>query len=277
MPLSFYLVMLSLLPGSKGDAALPRGAQPVPPVVESHGTGTAGAGAAAAAGPAREALREGGYPWYDSAADRVRPVWAARMSWIKWLGDRLRNLLDAIGRFFARLGIGSMPSTGVRSDSLGTILLATVLATFFVFLIMLWLRRQPFAGAGSKAGQARPGTGALLAQLPRELLSGLDDPWAEAQRRRLSGDMAGAVIYLFAHQLLSLDRLGLIRLAPGWTGRHYARWLRDPVLGESLGATLGLFEEIYYGHRLPSAAAFEQVWNRAQVFEERRGVLEHSP
>ena len=68
----------------------------------------------------------------------------------------------------------------------------------------------------------------------------------------------------------------MIRLAPGWTGRQYVRWLRDPVLVDSLGATLRLFEEIYYGHRRPSAGAFEQVWSRAQAFEERRSELEAS-
>ena len=108
------------------------------------------------------------------------------------------------------------------------------------------------------------------------MASGFDDPWAEAQRRRLAGDFAGAVIYLFAHQLLSLDRAGLIRLAPGWTGRQYVRWLRDPVLVDSLGATFRLFEEIYYGHRRPSAQAFEQVWSRAQALEDRRDELEAS-
>src|SRR5262249_13165622 len=159
---------------------------------------------------------------------------------------------DAIRRFFKSLGLDFSPgtgSTGIRGDWLGTTLLATILATFFLFLLVIWLRREPFA-TGRGADNARPGSAQLLAQLAGGLTPGLDDPWAEAQRRRLAGDRAGSIIYLFAHQLISLDRVGLIRLAPGWTGRQYVRWLRDPVLVDSLSATLALFEEIYYGHRL---------------------------
>ena len=76
----------------------------------------------------------------------------------------------------------------------------------------------------------------------------MDDPWAEAERRRREGDLAGAVIYLFAHQLLSFSTSsGLIRVAPGRTGRHYVRWLRDPELNGSLGATLGCSRIIITG------------------------------
>jgi hypothetical protein len=138
---------------------------------------------------------------------------------------------------------------------------------------MLWLRREPLAAAAS-ASRLKPGSAELLGELKGEIHPGIDDPWAEAQRRRKAGDYAGAVIYLFAHQLLSLHRSGLIRLAPGWTGRQYVRWLRDPVLVDSLGATLALFEEIYYGHRSPSKRAFDQVWSRALVLEDRRRALE---
>jgi Domain of unknown function (DUF4129) len=247
-----YVISLVLLPAPHS----PRAAEPLSPAI-------------AATSPVQQALRQGEYPWYDPVADRVRPVWAP--SWMKWIGDKLRAIGKSIGRFFD--GLGRFPSLGLAGHHLGTILLCTVLAAFFVFLLVLWVRREPF-GAGSSATRARPGTARLLAQLPEDLRPGLDDPWAEAQRRRAAGDFAGAVIYLFAHQLLSLDRAGLIRLAPGWTGRHYVRWLRDPVLVDSLGATLRLFEEIYYGHRRPSAVVFEQVWGRAQALEARRNELE---
>ncbi len=48
------------------------------------------------------------------------------------------------------------------------------------------------------------------------------------------------------------------------------------MLVDSLRATLRLFEEIYYGHRRPSAQAFEQVWSRALALEARRDELEAS-
>ena len=205
----------------------------------------------------------------------MRPVWTS--TWRKWLRERLEAIGKRVDQFFGGGGSGEGSSRGARwgVEYLGTLALAMVLAAFFVFLITLWVRREPF-DAGSSAARSRAGTGHLLAQLPEELASGFDDPWAEAQRRRSAGDFAGAVIYLFAHQLLSLHRAGLIRLAPGWTGRQYVRGLRDPVLVDSLRATLRLFEEIYYGHRRPSAQAFEQVWSRALALEARRDELEAS-
>ncbi len=262
-----YLMMLVVLPGLQSQSTAPE----LPP-----NSGAQSAGPEAAAGPVREALRQGAYPWYDSDADRVRPIWAPRLSWVKWLLDKVESMGKAIDRFFRGMGRGRMPSVGLGGEYLGTLLLATVLIAFFVFLLVLWMRKEPFA-AGLPAARSSPGTAHLLAQLPAEMMPGFDDPWAEAQLRRSAGDYAGAVIYLFAHQLLSLDRAGLIRLAPGWTGRHYVRRLRDPVLVDSLGATLLLFEEIYYGHRRPSAGAFERVWSRAEAFEARRQELEASP
>jgi hypothetical protein len=273
MPISLGLLVVLLLPGPPNDGLAAGTARPVSAVVEFAWTESVGGVYAVAPGPVREALKEGGYPWYDGDADRLRPIWPLRMSWLKWLGDRMRGALDAIGRFFKRLGFGSLPAIGFHGEWLGTILLVTALATFFVFLLVLWLRREPGARSGAKAGLRGPGTRALLAQLPEGLRSGLDDPWAEALRRRQAGDLAGAVVCLFAHQLITLDQMGLIRLAPGWTGRHYVRWLTDPVLVDSLRATLGLFEEVYYGRRLPAAETFEAVWSRAQAFQERQGVL----
>ena len=38
--------------------------------------------------PIKEALRDGKYPWYDSRADRVQPVWPVRISWLERLGER---------------------------------------------------------------------------------------------------------------------------------------------------------------------------------------------
>src|SRR5262249_39682486 len=98
-------------------------------------------------------------------------------------------------------------------------------------------------------------------------------PSTEALRRRAAGDLAGAIVCLFAHQLLSLDQLGLIRLGPGRTGRQYVHGLRDRELVDSIGETLNLFEQVYYGNQVPAAPAFERAWSRAQKFEERRGLL----
>ena len=55
----------------------------------------------------------------------------------------------------------------------------------------------------------------------------VSDPWAETLRLRREGDYAGAVVYLFAHQLLTLNRLDKLRLTPGKTGRQLVRSVKE--------------------------------------------------
>jgi hypothetical protein len=269
--LHFHYLVLSLLAAVPLGPATP--AQKAAPAVADAPAARSAAPAGVTPGPVRDALEQGHYPWYDSPTDRVRPVWGPRTSWIEWLRSRLNKIVDWFSRAFRWLKLDRLPRFGLRGDWLGMTLLATVLVAFFTFLLVLWLRRDPFGSSVSTA-QARPGSAQLLSQLPEEFLPGLDDAWAEAKRRRAAGDLAGAIIYLFAHQLLSLDRSGLIRLAPGWTGRQYVRWLRDPVIRDALASTNCLFEEYFYGHRAPAPHEFDHVWSRAQVLEDRRKALE---
>jgi len=224
------------------------------------------------AGPIKEALREGKYPWYDPEADRVQPVWPARLAWLKWLSKRLESFYDKVLKFFDKFKLGRGREISISGDSIGTLVLLAALVLFFVSLVVLWIRRESGLARGESA-RGRLGTSARLGELPEGIRPGDGDPWAEAVRRRAAGDRAGAVVCLFAHQLVSLDQLGLIRLAPGRTGRHYVRALRDQEFVDSLGATLRLFEDVYYGRRLPTVQAFDSVWNRALVFQERRRVL----
>jgi hypothetical protein len=222
--------------------------------------------------PIRDALRDGKYPWYDSRSDRVQPVWPVRISWLERLAERIRSFLIRIGKFFDRFDFGGRGGASIAGNSIGTILLMAALAAFFLLIFLLWVRRE--AGPGRvEAARATLGTAARLGDLPEGIRPADADPWAEANRRRAAGDLAGAVVCLFAHQLLTLDQSGLIRLAPGRTGRHDVQSLRDRELIDCLGATLGLFEDVYYGRRLPNAQAFELVWTRAKWFQERQRTL----
>jgi hypothetical protein len=97
----------------------------------------------------------------------------------------------------------------------------------------------------------------------------LDDAWAEALRLKSQGDLAGAIVCLFAHQLLTMSKLGVVRLAPGRTGRQLVRAVTDSELRTLVQPTLRLFEVVYYGHREPTVAEFETTWSQAETFERR--------
>jgi Domain of unknown function (DUF4129) len=228
------------------------------PVAESSIRSAPGAAAPGgdASAPVKAALERGNYPWYDPKSDTVRPVWPPR----EWDFERLSRWLRMLKRGAGIPGIGNI-------GDLITIGLAMLgLTVFVVALIELWRRYRPEKELDA-TGMIRSGSAARIEDLPLGVRPEAADPWAEALARRARGDFAGAIVCLFAHQLLTLDRLRQIRLVPGRTGRQYVRAIDDRRFRSFVEPTLGLFEAVYYGHHIPSAEAFERVWALAEAFE----------
>ncbi len=213
--------------------------------------------------PAASGLKRGNYPWYDAPTDSIKPVPAPReyeppdWAWLKW------PIWSWIG--------AHLPDAST---------IALVLAVFLLIALLCalaWsiIRRLPgdLLVRADKTDASR--SVARVGPLPAGLDPGTTDPWAEALRLRASGDYAGAIVRLFAHQLLSLDRLGLARLAPGRTGRQLVRSVSVAAARDRVEPTLRLFEDVYYGHRPPSPRAFEAAWTRAEELEDliARGAL----
>jgi len=220
---------------------------------------------------AKAALREGGFPWYDPDTDRVKPIWTPKRPWLKWIGDRLEIMAKAVDKFWRRFHFGGTPGLAGAGELPMTAVLLAALLAFVVVLIALWSRRE-YTAADRSGDPSSVGREARLSDLPEGVRPGSSDPWSEALRRRAAGDLGGAVVCLFAYQLLTLDQMGLIRLAPGRTGRQYVQKIHQARMVDSLEATLALFEDVYYGRKLPTLEAFEAVWKLALEFRERRGV-----
>jgi hypothetical protein len=205
--------------------------------------------------PVKKALESGKYPWYDPKSETVKPVWPPDLNW----------LTDWLDRWFGKRRV---PGIGRLGDLIAVGLAMLALAVFLMVLFELWKRYRP-VNEGDAARQIEMGTSSRIEDLPAGVRPETADPWAEAVARRARGDLAGAIICLFAHQLLTLDRLQQIRLVPGRTGRQYIRAIDDRELHSSVEPTLRLFEEVYYGHHIPSLEAFERVWALAESFEKR--------
>jgi hypothetical protein len=205
--------------------------------------------------PVKKALEKGKYPWYDPKSETVKPVWPPDLTW----------LTDWLERRFGRRRI---PGVGRLGDLVAIGLAMLALAVFLVVLIELWRRYRP-VNEGDAARRRSAGASGRIEGLPAGVRPETADPWAEAQARRARGDLAGAIVCLFAHQLLTLDRLRQIRLVPGRTGRQYVRAIDDREFRSTVEPTLHLFEAVYYGHHAPSAEAFERVWALAVSFEQR--------
>jgi len=205
----------------------------------------------------RTALGRGGYPWYEAKSDSVKPLWPPRKWSTNWF-DRWFGWLRGLGRLtLGSLQLGELLVTGM-------VILA--LSILFVVLAELWRRYRPVSGE-PEPGVIATGVSKPMEGLPAGVRPETDDPWSEALQCRERGDYAGAIVCLFAHQLLALHRLRLLRLAPGRTGRQLVRAIDDRQFRRSVEPTLRLFEAVYYGHLTPSAEAFEAVWTRAEDFE----------
>lgn len=194
------------------------------------------------ANPVRSSLAKGKYPWYDAPADSAKPI----------VGPDLDPKIPAIGAF---------------GEYIGFAFAAVALGILVYLLVMLWMRYRAAPASNSDIVVGRTGAGHRVEALPAGLRPETDDPWAEAVRLRAIGDYAGAVIRLFAHQLLTLDRLRQIRLGPGRTGRQLVRAVDDPQLHAWTAPTLRMFEDVYYGHVVPTAESFERIWALAEAFE----------
>jgi hypothetical protein len=189
----------------------------------------------------QQALRSTGAPWYDASRDAARPVWPVERREVEGGGSQ-----------------GSSTVFGIL-----VALLAIVAWFAWTARVQLPTPTPPQPRESKAAGAARVG----LLTIPDGLDVDLTDPWAEALRRRATGDLAGAIVALFVHQVGMLNRLGLARAVPGDTARQVVRSVAAREVRLGIEPTLRLFEEVYYGRRAPSPRAFEAAWSAAEALE----------
>jgi Domain of unknown function (DUF4129) len=199
------------------------------------------------------AMGKGSFPWYDSTKDQAEPI-ALPWEW-KTSKSPPRNLswLSLVGNLAALVGFG------------------LALAVLVGVMVWFWRIYSPIDSQEKSRSLNAKGEPSRIESLPEGMRREFEstDPWSEALRRRDRGDLAGAVVCLFAHQLLTLSHLGLVRLAPGRTGRQLLRSVADADFRALVNPTLRLFEVVYYGHRIPSPEEFSSLWAQAEAFERR--------
>lgn len=194
-----------------------------------------------------EALRSANpFPWYDPAKDglarvEVRPP--------------------------AKLQDGYVsPALNFLIVSAALAVLAMVLAVLVTLILRaLGRRRLPIAGRSEPhaIGEAER-IEALPFAVARANLSLLD----QARNFYQAGNYAAAMLYLFSHQLVQLDRRQFIHLAKGKTNRQYLREVgQAEALRQLVGQTLVAFEDVFFGHHTIDRQRFEACWSRLPEFE----------
>jgi Domain of unknown function (DUF4129) len=190
------------------------------------------------------------YPWYDSANDSVRPV-------------RLRSPRPVTQ------SAPTMPRGGGGTwnwDWLGWTLIGLLVLLIVALAVKFFLDRDKRRSQSTAAGRIVPPASVdRLEELPFELEEPVHDPWTAARAAADRGDYNRAIILLYSHQLLELDRVQIIHLAKGKTNRQYLREVRSrPGLAAMLGTTMVAFEDVFFGGHDLARARFEECWRLTQ-------------
>jgi hypothetical protein len=109
-----------------------------------------------------------------------------------------------------------------------------------------------------------------MEHLPEALRDTTVNPRSEAERLMQDGQFNEAIIYLYGHQLLLLDRVHWLRLARGKTNSRYVREAKrsQPEAGSRLQETVSAFERAYFGRHDLSQAEFERLWKLNMTLEQ---------
>ncbi len=221
--------------------------------------------------PARDALRGGAYPWYNKEADGVRKI------------ELLPQAVDDFEppnrklSYFPKIRTippGGGGPTGPRGSFLGPLLnVIGYMALFAVCAVLIWmvgnrfLRREITESKATKVVETSRKVDQVQ-KLPMQLASHEGDFLSMARSLMAQGNYGQAIIYLYAHQLVSLDERHLIRLSKGKTNRQYLRELRKQAPVASLvEGTITLFEDAFFGKKLITEAQFLVCWNQLDQFE----------
>lgn len=124
--------------------------------------------------------------------------------------------------------------------------------------------------SGDLSGTPDQQTIERMKHLPAELRRTDVNLRTEAERLMQEGQYDQAIILLFGHQLLLLDRFGMLRLNRGKTNRKYVRETRsvDHQMAAQLQATVNAFERSYFGRHSILQSEFSQLWYANEELEQ---------
>ena len=162
--------------------------------------------------------------------------------------------------------------------TLGIVVLAGVAAIFYA-LSRAELNAKNVGKGGKRVISGKtPDEQTLerMKHLPKELRRTDVNLRSEAQRLMQDSQYDQAIILLFAHQLLLLDRYGMLRLNRGKTNRKYIRETRasNEQLANCLESTIASFERSYFGRHKITRNEFADAWRLNEQLE--TGLVEKS-
>lgn len=203
-------------------------------------------------------------PWYDEEQRELRPVPVT---------TRLPTAEHRASRWEPAPPKPQAPAASSSGNSgdyriLGWILLAGFAIALIALLFYLVGKIEPAVSVtrqrGSEAARDEPDEQTLerIRELPAEVRRTDVNLRAEAERLMNLGRFDAALVLLFGHQLLLLDRGGILRLARGKTNGRYLRETRgkSPAAHALFTRSVAAFEASYFGGHAPQADQFARLW-----------------
>jgi hypothetical protein len=218
---------------------------------------------------AKNALSSGSrFPWYDRKQDDVRrlsivPRESPKDRGQKWTSAPQTTTTTSNPIQFPKLNVVSS-----TLQWLGLSLLIVLLGVIAYLIAVSFLRDEiSEGGAERKIVQVRRDAERVEA-LPFKVRAATTDFLAEARRLYDAGQYSEAIIYLFSHELVELDKHQVIHLSKGKTNRQYLRETRSrPLIAGLLESTMVAFEDAFFGNKQLSRDVFEHSWSRLNEFE----------
>lgn len=228
-------------------------------------------------------------PWYDSDTGIVpvdmRPKPDDSMNrQSRWLpkADRVRRQSTTATSNVNTGAGGGMLGTNLTLGHLFGWILLSLLIVALVGLVVYAFSKAEIEFSSNKTSVAEvvekdidQQTLERMKHLPAELRGVGVNMRSEAERLMQEQHFDQAIILLFGHQLLMLDKAGMLRLTRGKTNGRYVRETRsvDPSAAKRLRATATAFERSYFGHHKITAQEFKLLWENNLTLE--RQIDEH--
>jgi hypothetical protein len=225
---------------------------------------------------AKDALAGSGrFPWYDRTKDDVRPLRiSSRESELdrdeKWAGEQTASTPTTTTRTRSSVFGGALQWIGLTT-------LILLLGLIAYFIVTAFLKEEMSDSAAvRKVVESRRDADRVEA-LPFQVRAVSGDFQSEARRLYEAGNYSQAIIYLFSHELVELDRHHVIRLAKGKTNRQYIRETRSrPGLAAILEGSMIVFEDAFFGKKAITREAFERCWRQLDAFQTELDRMERA-
>ena len=135
-------------------------------------------------------------------------------------------------------------------------------------------RRVVYARGDDEYDVENTETAERLERLPVDVRKPSSNLLAEAKSLMEAGNYNEAIIYLFSHQLVQLDKHQLLRLTRGKTNRQYLREIREnQEIQGVLRDTIYVFEDAFFGNHSISRERFALCWDALDQFHSRLSAL----